>query len=422
MPKMFSTPSAERLFINASAALIFSLIGLAMVPAGLCAASRGFGRVPAGVRIDRALDRVALIALDHVDDRLDQLLAEQGRLQAEVEQLGVDRVVVVLFLLHARVVAVLDLYRVAEVVGGERDQVREVDHRELLGELVEDAELARLGGVVRRQLDALQGVADVEEAARLPPRSVDGQRGGDHGLQAEAVEHGAEDLVVVEAGNQALVAGGLVGLDPVDDALVEIGRAQAPGAAGEVDVGRVVDLRAVVERGRQLREGKRVAAALVLDPDIALLDIDVGLAVLAHRAELHQVALGDMVANREEQIEVADHVAVLGLDRLLPGGHRVGRRSLLPVVDNDLGPHLRNNAVAAPALLDRPDEALDLVAAQLPPGAESLLERAERGQRVAAHALHPAAADEIVDDGYLVTAGREAQGGGPTEVTVAPED
>ncbi len=36
--------------------------------------------------------------------------------------------------------------------------------------------------------------------------AVDGERVADHGLQAEAVEHGAEDLVVVEAGDQALVA------------------------------------------------------------------------------------------------------------------------------------------------------------------------------------------------------------------------
>src|SRR3977135_3319929 len=97
---MFFTPSASRLFINASAALI----GLAMVPAGLCPASRGFRRVPAGTGVDRALDHVALVALDRVDDRLDQLLAEQRRLEAEVEQLGVDRVVVMLFLLDPGVV------------------------------------------------------------------------------------------------------------------------------------------------------------------------------------------------------------------------------------------------------------------------------------------------------------------------------
>ena len=103
-------------------------------------------------------------------------------------------------------------------------------------------------GLLGRQLDALQRVADVEEAAGLAALAVDGQRVADHRLHAEAVEHGAEGLVVVEAGDQALVAGGLVGLDPVDDALVEVGRAQAPDPAGEVDVGRVVDLGAVVER------------------------------------------------------------------------------------------------------------------------------------------------------------------------------
>ena len=41
---------------------------------------------------------MALVALDRMDHRLDQLLAEQGRLKAEVKQLGVDGVVVVLFL------------------------------------------------------------------------------------------------------------------------------------------------------------------------------------------------------------------------------------------------------------------------------------------------------------------------------------
>ena len=177
----------------------------------------------------------------------------------------------------------------------------------------------RVGGVGDGQFDAGEGVADVEEAAGLGAGAVDGQRVADHRLQAEAVEHGAEDLVVVEAGDQALVAGGLVGLDPVDDALVEVGRAQAPGAAGEVDVGRVVDLGAVVQRGRQLRERQRVAAPLVLDLDVALLDVDLGLAVLAHRPELDQVAVGDVVADREEQVEVADHVRVLGLDRLSRG-------------------------------------------------------------------------------------------------------
>src|SRR6478735_11133062 len=114
MPKMSSTPSALRLSINASAALI----GPAMLPAGLCPASRRFCRVPPRQRVDVGLDHAALVTLDRVDHRLDQLLAEQGRLEPEVEQLRVLRVVVVLFLLDPGVVAVLDLHRVAEVPGG----------------------------------------------------------------------------------------------------------------------------------------------------------------------------------------------------------------------------------------------------------------------------------------------------------------
>ena len=76
---------------------------------------------------------------------------------------------------------------------------------------------------------------------------------------------------------------------------------------------------------------------LVLDLDVALLDVDVGLAVLAHRAELDEVALGDVVADREEQVEVADHVGVLGLDGVAAGEHRVGGGGLLAVVDQGLG-------------------------------------------------------------------------------------
>ena len=141
------------------------------------------------------------------------------------------------------------------------DELGELGDRELLGELVEDAELAEVGRVGDRELDALERVADVEEAAGLAALAVDGQRVADHGLDAEAVEDGAEVLVVVEPGDQPLVGGGLVGLDAVDDALVEVGRAQPPDPAGEVDVVRVVDLREVVERAGQLRERQRVLAA-----------------------------------------------------------------------------------------------------------------------------------------------------------------
>src|SRR5436309_7936932 len=90
--------------------------------ASLSLPCRRFRRVPAGLRLDRGLDHADFVALDRVDDRLDQLLAQQRRLQAEIEQLGVDRVVVVLFLLDPRVVVVLDLDAVAEVLTGLLDE------------------------------------------------------------------------------------------------------------------------------------------------------------------------------------------------------------------------------------------------------------------------------------------------------------
>src|SRR3954468_812465 len=418
IPKTSLTPSALRLSINVSAARI----ELAMVAAALRLACRRFRRIPAGLRLDRRLDHAAFVALDRVDDRLDQLLAQQRRLEAEVEELRVDRVVVVLFLLDPGVLDVVDRNPVAEVLAGLLDQLRQPEDRELLGELVEDAHLAALGWVVDRQLDAVESVADVEEAAGLAAGAVDGERVADHRLHAEAVEDGAEELVVVETGREALVACGLLGLDAVDDALVEGGRAGGPGAAGEVDVGRVVDLRAVVERARQLREGQRVLAALVLDLDVALLDVDAGLAVLAHRPELDQVRVGDVVAHREEQVEVADHVGVLGFDRTLAREHRERRRGLLAVVDDRLGRRLGDDLVEEVAVLDGADVAADLLAGDLVPGGDPLVEAPDRGQRVGAVFGVPAAAGEVVDDGDFMAAGREAERRRPAEVAVAPED
>ena len=83
-----------------------------------------------------------------------------------------------------------------------RDQLGHLRHREGLGELVEDPELAAVGRVLAGQLHAGQRVEDVEHAPGLAARAVDGQRMAGDGLDAEPVEHGAEDAVVVEAGGQ----------------------------------------------------------------------------------------------------------------------------------------------------------------------------------------------------------------------------
>jgi hypothetical protein len=183
-----------------------------------------------------------------------------------------------------------------------------------------------------------------------------------------------------------------------------------------------MNLRAVVERAGHLRERQGVLAPLVLDLDVALLDIDVGLAVLAHRAELDEVAVRHVVAHREEQVEGADHVGVLGFDRALAREHGVRRGGLLAVVDDGLGAGLGDDRVEELAVLDGADIAADPLAGDLLPGVDAGVELADRRQRAGAGFLQPATAGEVVDDGDLVSAGRKPEGGRPAQVAVAPED
>jgi hypothetical protein len=72
-----------------------------------------------------------------------------------------------------------------------------------------------------------------------------------------------------------------------------------------------VDLGEVIERAGLLGERERVFAAVVLDLDEALFDVDVRRAVFAHRAELDEVAIGLQLAHGEEQVQRADDVVHL---------------------------------------------------------------------------------------------------------------
>jgi hypothetical protein len=105
-------------------------------------------------------------------------------------------------------------------------------------------------------------------------------------LEAEPVEGGAEDVVVIEPREQPVIERRLFRPDAVHDALMQVRRAQTPDATREMEVVRIVHLREVVDRPGQLREREIVRPAVVADLDEALLDVDVRCAVLTHRAEL----------------------------------------------------------------------------------------------------------------------------------------
>ena len=104
--------------------------------------------------------------------------------QAQVDQLRVLGVVVVLFGFDARIGQVVDLDLQAHVrCRPSCTMLRQFQHGELLGELIEDAALARRGRIQAGDLDAAHRVANIEEAARLSALAVHGERMSDRRLR-----------------------------------------------------------------------------------------------------------------------------------------------------------------------------------------------------------------------------------------------
>ena len=152
--------------------------------------------------------------------------------------------------------------------------------------------------------------------------------------------------------------------------------------------------------------GKRqdVAASLVLDLDVALLDVDVRGPVLAHRPELDQMARWDVLTQGEQEVERPDNVVHLGLDRVATGDHRVRSRGLLGVVHDGLGEEVGDHALEERRILGIADMSGYLPPGDLAPGVDPIRERFDRRERVGRSFQVPATAGEAVDHGHLVVA------------------
>src|SRR3954468_13945872 len=92
----------------------------------------GLARPPLRLGRDGTGDHAVAMTLDRGQHRAYELLAEVVRLEPQLAQLGVRRVVVVLLLLHTRVLEVLDLDVVAELRAGTLRELGELEHGELL--------------------------------------------------------------------------------------------------------------------------------------------------------------------------------------------------------------------------------------------------------------------------------------------------
>src|SRR5215469_16954954 len=94
------------------------------------------------------------------------------RLQTQLNEAGVLGVVVVVFSLNTRVGEMLNLYLQPEFLAAHLHHLSQFKHIELLCELVEHPELARLRWIHAGNLDAAHCVANVKEAASLATLAI----------------------------------------------------------------------------------------------------------------------------------------------------------------------------------------------------------------------------------------------------------
>ena len=104
----------------------------------------------------------------------------------------------------------------------------------------------------------------------------------------------------------------------------------------------------MVERSRRAREEEAILAALVRDVDPAFLNVDVWCAVLAHSAELDDVAIGRVLQAGPDRVERSFEVVAQRAPGRIEPHHRVGCRRLFRVVYRhirpDVGEQLEHHA------------------------------------------------------------------------------
>jgi len=136
------------------------------------------------------------------------------RLQAQIDQLRVFCVVVVLLRLYARSGMWSISTATPSFLAAGLHQMRQFEDGKLFRELIIDTAFASGCRVVAGDLDAAHGIADIEETARLTALAVDSERLPNGRLHAETIQDRAEDVVVVEAIDERFIERGFVVIVP----------------------------------------------------------------------------------------------------------------------------------------------------------------------------------------------------------------
>src|SRR3954463_12958971 len=137
----------------------------------------------------------------------------------------------------------------------------------------------------------------------------------------------------------------------------------------------------MVEGAGLLGVWQGVDAAFVLDGYVPLFDVYVRGAVLAHRAELYEVALGDELPEREEEVHRAYDVVHLGEDGVATVDHGVRRRALLAELHEGLGLEATNRLVYEAFVSQVADGHPDPASRKLLPPSHTGLEVTDPGER-----------------------------------------
>ena len=227
-----------------------------------------------------------------------------------------------------------------------------------------------IGRIQAGDLDAANGIADIQEPARLPALSVYRQRMSRRGLDAEAVQHRSKDVVVIETVDQRFVQHHFVGHGAIHHSLIQIGGAQPPDLAGEHHVVAVVHLGEVIERARLFGIRQHVRPAVVLDADVAFFNIDIRRAVFAHGAELHQVAIGPEFLKRKQEVQRSHHIVHLSEHRMFAVDHRIRSGALLGKVNHRIRLEVFDHARQEIVVVDIADKHLDGLPSELLPDAQ----------------------------------------------------